>query len=181
MGYFDDDACEFVVGEAERLGPVVDVVNVGFDAENPHLPELLLRKIERFDFILIQARLGDQLCISELPQEKKIIVSFALNANHAAFMELKSAVNSVLSNTGEIRISCPAGTEISGMTEVDLVPERDTSIMRFPMSIFAPVPAVGITGELHSPVFSPVPVRGTMAITPWNSKARSLQGLTRVG
>ncbi|MCY3876065.1 MAG: hypothetical protein OXF88_17470 [Rhodobacteraceae bacterium] len=163
FGYFDDDACECVAREAERLGLVVDAVNVGFDAENPHLPGPLLRRMERFDIILFLARLGDQLRFSDMPQGKKIIVSFALNASlfgtgfgnahHAAFEELKSAVNTVLSNAREIRITCPAGTEISGTTEVDLTPECDTSIMRFPMSIFTPVPAAGFTGRAALPGF----------------------------
>jgi len=117
LGFFADDAFECLVGEAVRLGLTVESVDVGFDAENPHLPKPLLRKMASFDIILFLARLGDQLRFSDMPRGKKIIVSFALNArllgagfgtaNHSAFVALKSAVNSALSRAGEIRISVP--------------------------------------------------------------------------
>ncbi len=163
LGFFADDVFECLVGEAVRLGLTVESVNVGFDAENPHLPEPLLRMMASFDIILFLARLGDQLRFSDMPSGKKIIVSFALNAhllgagfgtaNHSAFVALKSAVNSALSNAGEIRISCPAGTEVVGKTDTELTPTLDTSILRFPMSVFTPVPATEFEGRVALPGF----------------------------
>ena len=163
LGFFADDAFECVLGEAVRLGLTVESVNVGFHAENPHLPKPLLRGMASYDIILFLARLGDQLRFSDMPRGKRIIVSFALNAhllgtgfgtaNHSAFVALKSAVNSALSNAGEIRISCPAGTEVVGKTDIELTPAVDTSILRFPMSVFTPVPATKFDGRVALPGF----------------------------
>lgn len=158
FGYFDADARDCVRREAEDLGIDVDAVDVGFDPETPHLSEALLRRMNEFDIILFLARLGDQLRFSDMPPGKRIIVSFALNAHlfgtgfgtahHAAFLDLKRGINAALSAAREIRITCPAGTDLVGRTDTPLRPEGDTSIMRFPMSVFTPVPAAGFSGRV---------------------------------
>lgn len=156
-GYFDGEAVEVVTRAAESLGLQVDPVDVGFNPDNPHLPADLLVRIETADIILFLARLGDQLRFSEMPQNKKIIVSFALtrelfgsgfaNGHHAAFLEVKTAVNKALDRAEIVRLTCPLGTEIIGRPEMNLAPEGDTSILRFPMSVFTPVPAHGFSGR----------------------------------
>ena len=156
--YFSDDAHECVAEEAKRMGLAVDVMDVGFDANNPRLSEELRRRMRNFDIILFLARLGDQLRFSDMPPGKRVIVSFALNAyllgtgfgnaHHAAFLELKNAANSVISRADEVRITCPAGSDVTGKSNVILGPEVDTTIMRFPMSVFTPVPAAGFTGRV---------------------------------
>ncbi|MXY32906.1 MAG: hypothetical protein F4Y60_02215 [Boseongicola sp. SB0664_bin_43] len=162
-GYFDDDAHECVAREAERIGLAVDAVDVGFDADNPHLSEELRQRMQGFDIILFLARLGDQLRFSDMPQGKKVIVSFALNAHllgsgfgnahHAAFLELKNEANSVISRADEVRITCPAGSDVAGKSSIVLGPESDTTIMRFPMSVFTPVPSAGFSGRIALPGF----------------------------
>lgn len=162
-GYFDDDAHECVTQEAKRMGLAVDVVDVGFDARNPHLSDGLRQRMQDFDIILFLARLGDQLRFSDMPPGKKVIVSFALNAHllgtgfgnahHAAFLELKNEANSVISRADQVRITCPAGSDVVGKSDIVIGPESDTTIMRFPMSVFTPVPATGFTGRIALPGF----------------------------
>jgi hypothetical protein len=156
-GYFDAKAVGVVTRAAESLGLRVDPVNVGFNPDNPHLPADLLARFEAADIILFLARLGDQLRFSEMPQGKTIIVSFALtrelfgsgfaNGHHAAFLDLKSAVNEALDRAEHVRLTCPLGTEITGRPEMNLTPEGDTTILRFPMSVFTPVPAHSFSGR----------------------------------
>lgn len=156
-GYFDSHAVDVVAGAARSMGLIVDTVDVGFDPETPHLSPDLLARFEAADIILFLARLGDQLRFSDMPQGKTIIVSFALtrelfgsgfaNAHHAAFLALKSAVNGALDRAGQVRITCPLGTDITGTPKMNLNRDGDTSILRFPMSVFTPVPAHSFSGR----------------------------------
>jgi len=163
FGYFDTDAVPVVAAAARALGLEVDTVDVGFNPDNPHLPNHLLRRFERADIILFLARLGDQLRFSDMPQGKRIIVSFALNralfgsgfanGHHDAFLRIKSGINSVLDRATEVHLTCPAGTDVTGRPEMVLAPHGDTTILRFPMSVFTPVPAHSFSGRVALPGF----------------------------
>jgi hypothetical protein len=157
FGYFDADAVGVVSRAARAMGLCVDTVDVGFNPDNPHLPPDLLARFEAADIILFLARLGDQLRFSEMPQGKTIIVSFAVtrelfgsgfaNSHYGAFLDLKSAVNTAMDHAQHVRITCPLGTEITGRPEMNLNSDGDTSILRFPMSVFTPVPAHSFSGR----------------------------------
>ncbi len=158
FGYFDSDAVSCVAGAATGLGLRVDTVDVGFNPHNPHLPDHLLHRFERADIILFLARLGDQLRFSDMPQGKKIVVSFALNqelfgsgfsnGHHGAFLELKERTNEMLASALDVRVTCPTGTNVVGRPEMNLNPDGDCSILRFPMSVFTPVPARTFSGRV---------------------------------
>ncbi len=87
----------------------------------------------------------------DMPPGKKIIVSFAVtrelfgsgfsNGHHDAFMEIKHGINTVLNAAEEVRLTCPAGTDVTGRPEMNLRPGGDPSILRFPMSVFTLVRA----------------------------------------
>ncbi len=156
-GYYDDRTVEVVAEAASALGLHVDTVNVGFNASNPHLaPDLLLR-FEAADIILFLARLGDQLRFSGMPAGKTIVVSFAVaekllgsgfgNADHRGFEAIKSAVNGMFKAGAEVHFTCPLGTEVRGTMSAPLATEVDTTILRFPMSMFTPVPAATFSGR----------------------------------
>jgi len=53
----------------------------------------------------------------------------------------------------EVLLTCPAGTRITGKPEMNLDPSGDTSILRFPMSVFTPVPAHSFSGRIAMPGF----------------------------
>jgi hypothetical protein len=158
LEYYDDDAVDCMMSIAKSMGLIVEAINVGFNECNPNLTPELLKKFESADIILFLARLGDQLRFSEMPQGKRIIVSFALsqklfgsgfgNAHHGAFMKIKSSINTLLNGANEVQITCPAGTNVIGKPEMNLRAESDTSILRFPMSVFAPVPAHTFSGRV---------------------------------
>jgi hypothetical protein len=158
FGYFDSDAVEIVSDAAKSLGLYVDAVDVGFDPNTPHLRPDLLERFEAADIILFLARLGDQLRFSEMPNGKKIIVSFALNralfgsgfsnGHHDAFLKIKDDINAVLAGAREVRITCPLGTDVCGRPDMNLDEDGDTSILRFPMSIFTPVPGHTFSGRV---------------------------------
>ncbi|NOD76976.1 MULTISPECIES: hypothetical protein [unclassified Ruegeria] len=158
FGYFDADSVKIVSGVAQSMGLLVETVDVGFNPEKPHLSPELLTRFETADIILFLARLGDQLRFSQMPKGKKIIVSFALsreqfgsgfsNGHHDAFMELKAGINEVLNTAQDVRFTCPLGTDVRGKPEMNLDPSGDTSVLRFPMSVFTPVPAHSFSGRV---------------------------------
>lgn len=158
FGYFDESAVRVVTEAAHAIGLLVDAVDVGFNPDNPHLCPDLLARFEAADIILFLARLGDQLRFSDMPQGKKIIVSFAINqelfgcgfanGHHDAFLHIKSAVNAVLDGASDVRITCPLGTDVRGRPEMNLAPDGDTTVLRFPMSIHTPTPAHTFSGRV---------------------------------
>lgn len=157
-GYFDAEAVETVIAAAQALDLQVDAVEVGFNPGNPHLDAQLLSRFEAADIILFLARLGDQLRFSDMPQGKKIIVSFAqsralfgtgfANAHHDAFLELKQQINLLFAGAETVHITCPLGSDVTGRPVMNLDPSGDTSILRFPMSVFTPVPAHTFSGRV---------------------------------
>jgi hypothetical protein len=162
-GYFDADSVQIVSQAARDLDLEVETIDVGFNPEEPHLTPELLAAFRRADIVLFLARLGDQLRFSDMPQGKKVIVSFAVtrelfgsgfsNGHHDAFLELKTAVNQAIDKAEEVLLTCPAGTRITGKPEMNLAPSGDTSILRFPMSVFTPVPAHSFSGRIAMPGF----------------------------
>ena len=157
-GYYDGTALACVKRAANHIGLAVQDIEVGFNPDEPHLTPELLEKFESADIVLFLARLGDQLRFSDMPQGKKIIVSFALNrhlfgsgfanGHHDAFQQIKAAVNRVLAGAKNVRLTCPAGTDVTGTPMMNLGPQGDTSILRFPMSVFTPVPAHSFSGRV---------------------------------
>ncbi|MCC6006524.1 MAG: hypothetical protein JJU40_02465 [Rhodobacteraceae bacterium] len=158
FGYCDGAVVGLVSRVARGMGLTVATLDVGFNADDPRFTPELLEQIAQADYVLFLARLGDQLRFSEMPPGKPIIVSFALtqelfassfaNGNHHAFLGLKTAANTAIARAQEVRITCPLGTEVTGRPEMNLSPEGDTTILRFPMSIFTPVPAHSFSGRV---------------------------------
>ncbi len=157
-GYYDADAVPCVAKAAQILGLDVKTIDVGFSPDNPHLTPELAKEFERADIILFLARLGDQLRFSDMPEDKRIIVSFALGAemfdsrfgktNHLAMMELKNLVTKSFEQAETVRVTCPAGSDFSGKPQMPTGKGSDTTIRRFPMSVFQPVPASSFSGKV---------------------------------
>jgi len=158
LGYFDGEVAHCIAGTARELGLSVDIVDVGFNPDNPHLGPGLLSRFEAADIILFLSRLGDQLRFSDMPKGKTIVVSFAVNAQllgscfgtvpHDALVALKQAADRALAEAVEVRVTCPAGTDVTGRTEDVIGARSDTTIRRFPLSVFTPIPGKGFTGRV---------------------------------
>lgn len=158
FGYFDNDAGPCIAKAARHMGLSVDSIDVGFNPENPHLAPELLDRFEAADIILFLARLGDQLRFSDMPKGKRIVVSFTVckellasgfgTGHHGAFLAIKDAVNTLLSQATTVRMTCPEGTDVTGKPWMTQDGAGDTTIRRFPMSVFTPVPAFSFSGRV---------------------------------
>ncbi|MCY4181211.1 MAG: hypothetical protein OXD48_13235 [Litoreibacter sp.] len=122
------------------------------------LGETLLSSMQHADIVLFLARLGDQFRFSTLPDGPRILVCFAQSsemlassfgtAHYNAFCEAKRAVDLRMMQAREITITCPAGTEVKGHVPDDIAKATDTSLIRFPMSVFSPVLAREFSGRV---------------------------------
>ncbi len=163
LGYYDAASVDIVAQAARDLNLFTTKMRVGFSAINPTLSEDLLEQMQMADIVLFLARLGDQLRFSQMPKGKTIIVCFALsrdmfssgfaNGHHDAFLQLRDAVNTVLANASQVHVTCPNGTDFHGKPMMNLTPSGDTTILRFPMSVFTPVPAHSFSGCVALPGF----------------------------
>lgn len=158
FGYCDGAVVELASRVAREIGLAVTTQDVGFSPIDPQITPELMARMQGADVVLFLARLGDQLRFSEMPAGKKIIVSYAVTpelfasgfatGHHTAFLEIKAAINAAMDRARHVRVSCPLGTEVSGPPRMNLALEGDTSIHRFPMSVFTPVPAHSFSGRV---------------------------------
>lgn len=155
LGYFDDQVVDCVAREARELGLHVRTFDVGFNHHDPHLCPALCEQMQHADIVVFFARLGDQLRFREMPAGKTIITSFATTVellgsgfgtgHHGAFIALKQAVSAALARTKEVRLTCPGGTDVRGAPAMEA---NDTTVKRFPLSVFAPIPAHTFSGKV---------------------------------
>ncbi len=157
-GYYDADAVPCVVEAAREMDLDVETLDVGFSPDNPRLTPELVAHFDRADIILFLARLGDQLRFSDMPQGKRIVVNFALDAglfgsgfgtaHHTAMMALYYQITDAFRQADLVRVTCAAGSDFSGKPEMPSREDGDTTIRRFPMSVFQPVPARTFSGKV---------------------------------
>ncbi|MBY4893824.1 hypothetical protein KUL25_13720 [Rhodobacteraceae bacterium N5(2021)] len=155
LGYFDDKVAACVAREARELGLHVRQVDVGFEPDKPTLPPALLAQMEHADIVVFLARLGDQLRFTEMPAGKTLITCFAATlellgssfgtGHYDGFKALKTATDRALGRTREMRLTCPNGTDVRGVPAMD---GTETSVTRFPLSVFAPIPAHSFSGRV---------------------------------
>lgn len=160
FGYFDDRVRARVVAAAQRLGLIVETRDVGFCAERPTVSQDLRARIAANDVTVFIARLGDQLRFAGMPPGR-IAVCFAIDEamlaspfgtlDYRVFSALKDLVNAAQAQAGHVRVTCPAGSDFSGRP--DMSGGADTTVMRFPVSVFTPVPADGFSGRVVLPGF----------------------------
>lgn len=158
LGYFDSQLSATFTQEARALGLEVEVAMVGFSASAPALPDGFADRAKAFDVVIFLARMGDQLRFAEMPAGPRSVVCFANNetllgscfgtAHYKAFVTLKKAVDARLIEAQRIVLTCPGGTRVEGGVEDKAQPPSDTTSLRFPMSVFSPVPAAAFSGQV---------------------------------
>jgi hypothetical protein len=158
FGYFAPELLQDIAAGAHAMGLQVSMVDVGFEATRSDLPDAVMADLTEFDVVLFLSRLGDQLRFSELPRGPKFVVCFALNsdllgsafgwADYRAFCRAKAEVDRQIFGAQEIVLTCPAGTHVTGHVPPGFAEAQDTTSLRFPMSVFSPVPAAAFSGRV---------------------------------
>ncbi|MDZ4135994.1 MAG: hypothetical protein U1D06_10455, partial [Paracoccaceae bacterium] len=157
LGYYDDALPGSLAQSALALGLQVQLLQVPFAPDVRALAPGLATLIADADCAVFIARLGDQLRFQDMPAGARCVVVYALDgtmfrsgfgtAHYGAFLALKGAVDAALDVAREIRVTCPLGSDFYGPgPKVLRSGVTDVSILRFPMSVFSPVPAQAFSG-----------------------------------
>ncbi|MGI9520364.1 MAG: hypothetical protein ACR2PG_01830 [Hyphomicrobiaceae bacterium] len=157
-GYYDPGLVSAVAGAAEQLAARVDVLEYPFDpvVRDPS-PELTAR-MDASDRVIFLARLGDQLRFRPSVKDCFSVMSYALDrgmlaspfggVDYACFETLKSLINEALTVASEIHVTCPAGSDFRGPGAHFPGEAGETTVKRFPLSVFSPIPPQGFSGRI---------------------------------
>ncbi|MEQ9328206.1 MAG: hypothetical protein RJQ21_13030 [Rhodospirillales bacterium] len=156
--FFDPGLPAELARHARAIAGSVEQEEVPFNPVVSDPDAALLQRMAGFDRVIFLARLGDQLrfrpslggsfAVMCYTLDRDMLASRFGRLDHAAFAELKALVDRALAAAGEIRITCPAGTDFRGPGAAFPGGEADTSVRRFPLSVFTPVPAAGFEGRI---------------------------------
>ena len=158
LGIYGEGLAEALSVTAQEMGLTVTTREVGFSKRARDWPPDLAEAMKGADHALFLARLGDQLRFCAIPSAMRPVISYALDAemlgsefgktDYRAFQELKDAVDRMMGRATDIRVTCPLGTDYRGALGRSDAAPIDTGVRRFPMSIFAPLPASGFAGRV---------------------------------
>ena len=156
--YYDHKIGGNVARIARTLGVQVEVLEVPFNPLVTDPDAALSAKMADADRVMFFARLGDQLRFRASPKNSYAVMSYALDADmlassfgqvdYRAFVELKRIVNQAFSNADEVHVTCPIGTDFRGPGARFGEDDGDTTVKRFPLSVFAPIPSEGYSGRV---------------------------------
>lgn len=157
-GYYDDRIAPAIAHAANARGIHTTLCRVPFQDTVEDLDDEMSDLMAEADCTIFFARLGDQVRFRTLPHGSRAVVSYALDmemlsspfgtAHYHAFTALKEAIDCHLATAREIQVTCPYGTDFAGPGPGGRTrPGHDVTITRFPMSVFAPVPAAGFSGQ----------------------------------
>ena len=157
QAYYDPALIETLLSCATDLGIRARRRAIPFDPMGGQIPRDLIADMKRAERTVFLSRMGDQIRFDASLAELHPIMTYALDldmlasgfgrAHYAGFVALKNAVNALFAGADTIRVRCPLGTDFSGPGPgLCQGGAADVSVTRFPMSVFAPVPARGFSG-----------------------------------
>ena len=195
-GYYGPGLTSSVARAAAELGYEAELL------ERPFVPDLTAPDPETaaamgtVDLTLFLARMGDQIRFRPGERPARIAICYALDTalfaslfgsvDHQAMEALRAWIDAALSRAEEIRITCPAGTDLRGKdTPGDGV--TDTYAIRFPLSVHTPVSCSGFSGTIAqtgflvgtgSRFYSPyaVEIEGTLFISVEDGRITGFDG-----
>lgn len=158
-GFYDCIAAPFVAKRAHHLGLKVTSMEAHPPDDDPDLSERLKMAMAGADHTVFFARVGDQLRFGDMAGEGTKTISYAYDAaclgspfgmtSYGLTEDLKTCIDQKMATAGEIRITCPLGTELIGKPEESKEDETDeVSVRRFPLTIGKPVLASGFSGRV---------------------------------
>jgi len=179
-GYYDPELANDVVKCATDLGFEAELHPVPLCGDATGVDAVLAAKIKAADCAVFLARLGDQIRFQSKTCDTTQVMSYALDrdmlgssfgaTNYQAFVRLKAVIDRAVAQARDIHVTCPAGTDYRG-TAMDFNPHTgDTTLKRFPMSVFTPVPARGFSGRIAQKGF--LTGTGSHFYEPWSCEVK---------
>ena len=159
-GFYDCAAPAFVADYARVIGLDVIDIAVGPPESGVGLPDHVEQAMREVDHVLFFARIGDQLRFETMPGNGTKTICYAYDAAclgsrfgttpYRLMGELKALIDERVATAGEIRITCPLGTDLTGKP-IGMTPDPisgEVTVRRFPMIVFKPVPTLGFSGKV---------------------------------
>jgi hypothetical protein len=179
-GYYDPELCLAISAVADEIGLVTEIFGVPLNREASVPSEILEHKMQAADCTLFLARLGDQIRFRPKSSLNTQIINYALDRemlaspfgtiDYQAFDALKALINNTIFQADVIHVTCPAGTDFEGKPVAAPMGAMDTTLKRFPVSVFAPIPAVGFHGCIAQNGF--LTGTGSQYYTPWSCELK---------
>ena len=157
LGYYDQAITDALIQCAQEHAIRTSIRTLPFDSLGITFSASTICAMQTAKRTIFLSRSGDQIRFGTALAGIRPIMSYALDAEMLAsgfgradyngFVSLKDAVDAHMANAQYIRVTCPLGTDFSGPgAAYPTNSNADVSVTRFPMSIFAPVPADGFSG-----------------------------------
>lgn len=156
-GYYGAGLAKSVERAAKTLGYDIEMLECPFVPDLVEPPGRVARAMVRSDLTLFLARMGDQIRFRPHGQDTAVAICYALDLellasdfgelDHRAMRTLRDLIDRTLRGAKTIRVTCPAGTELEGSVEPQDA-TGDTHALRFPLSVYTPVSAVGFSGTI---------------------------------
>lgn len=158
QGYYDPVLAAQLERCATALGLRAQVAQYPFPLSGKDdSADKLAHHMATHDCTVFLSRLGDQRRFDEAMTSSHVIVCYALTldmlasafgrTSHKSMLALRDFINQAMGQTDDIRISCPLGTQLTASAP-QLTATGDTTIVRFPLSVYTPVPAQTLTGQI---------------------------------
>ncbi|MCL6286099.1 hypothetical protein M3P21_21545 [Ruegeria sp. 2012CJ41-6] len=162
LGYFDSDAPQIVATEARRIGAEVLTMTTSRAPGPGAIPAALTAAMEYVDHTIFMNRIGDQMRFKSLPGRGSKTMVYTLDADmlaagstqlpHLFMVRMIDAFNSEMSQAKTWRVTCPAGTDVSGEVPAEMARQsKDTgnfTVNLFPTSVHKPLPAGSMNGRI---------------------------------
>ncbi|MEO9650176.1 MAG: hypothetical protein ABJC87_16120 [Roseobacter sp.] len=175
-GFYDPHLAPAIHAAGDALGLIIEMYFVPFHREVNDPDETLMQKINDADCTLFLARLGDQIRFHETGLASTQIINYALDRDmlassfgtidYQAFESLGRLINKTIEQSESIRVTCPVGTHFEGHAAKFSRFKGDTTRKRFPISVFAPIPAKGFRGRIAQNGF--LTGTGSQYYSPWH-------------
>jgi hypothetical protein len=155
--FYDCSMSLDVAARAQALGVECKVIRIPFNSVVTGPCDMVSAEMAAADCTIFMARMGDQLRFHSALKQRKSVVCYAPDRpmmasgfgvlDYNAFVDLRDVLNDAVFAAEHVHVSCPAGTDFAGVVGRQ-VAASDVRAKRFPMSIFAPVPAWGFSGRV---------------------------------
>ena len=158
FGWYDKEISDAVYNYAKnQLGLNTELLIVGEPKNNSK--STLEKIIDNYDCVIFFARIGDQERFETPSSNTKRIMSYVRNidslcslfssTNYLEMRKFKDVINKIIFEANNIEISCPLGTKLKGtINKKNIDQNKDTSVLRFPVVVPAPILAKNFSGEV---------------------------------
>lgn len=162
LGYFDDNVPLKIAEVAREMGATVLTLSTSRADGPDDVPEALGAAMQHVDHTIFMSRIGDQMRFRKLPGKCSKTMIYSLDENilasdanlfpHSFMKEAVGKFNSRMAQRKTWRVTCPAGTDVSGQLPQSSGASDPSSssftVNLFPICVHRPVPAATMNGVI---------------------------------